>query len=277
MILSGIHKQLIFWLLLTALISTAQTRKRSFNQRELGIILGGSYYLGEINTTAHFRYSEPAAGIFFRYAPNFRYAFRWGFNYGSLYGSDASSKNPDQILRNANFRTKLYELNTIAEFNFVEYRLGSSRYYASMYIFAGIAGFHFKPEGNIGAGWQALQPMRTEGQARKYSLYQFSVPFGLGFKYNLGEIVGIAFEWGPRKTFTDYIDDISGKYPDPLKNPPSGNGLSYAYRNKEAVDLVGTMRGNPRTKDWYFFYGLTINIKLPDPKESCFGAGGKKY
>jgi len=274
-----LFKRLVFVLSLLLFIGQwqAQTKKKNYRQRELGITLGASYYLGEINPVTHFRDSQLGFGAFYRYSTNFRYAFRFGFNYGNLYGSDAASKNADQRLRNANFRTRLYEVNAIAEFHFVEYRLTSNRYYASLYIFGGLAGFHFKPEGNIGAGWQSLQPLRTEGQARRYPLYQVSMPFGIGFKYNIGPLVGLAFEWGPRKTFTDYIDDISGLYPDPAINPPAGNGMLYSYRNMERVDLTGTMRGNPRTKDWYFFYGLTLNIKLPDPKETCYGVGGKKY
>lgn len=273
-------KKAISYLLLFLFVTSflfSQTKKRHYKQREIGVLLGASYYIGDINPVFHFKGSKPAVGAFFRYSSNYRYAFRLGFNYGSLYGSDAKSTSPDQLLRNCNFRTKLYEANAIAEFHFVEYRLGNDKHYFTMYIFGGLAGFHFKPEGDIGFGWQSLQPMRTEGQSKPYSLLQFSIPFGLGFKYNLGDVVGIGIEWGPRKTFTDYIDDVSGLYPDPLINPPSGSGMLYSYRSRERVDLIGTMRGNPRTKDWYFYYGLTINFKLPDAKEHCYGVGGKKY
>lgn len=270
-------KRTITYLLLFLTIQPilAQTTKRNFKQRELGILLGGSYYIGDLNNWKHFIYSKPAAGIFFRYTTNYRYAFRFGFNSGGLYGDDSKSKEPDQLLRNTNFRTQLYELNAIAEFNFVEYRIGHKKHYFSMFIFAGLAGFYINPEGNIGGGWEKLQPLRTEGQNRGYSNYQFSIPFGIGVKYNLTNKIGLGFEWGPRKTFTDYIDDVSGLYPDP--SATTGGGLAYAYRLKDNYALAGTMRGNPRTKDWYFYYGLTINIKLRDPAEVCYGVGGKKY
>lgn len=256
--------------------ASAQTTKRNFRQRELGVLLGASYYLGDINPLRHFAFSKPAAGLFFRYTTNYRYAFRFGFNYGSIEAFDSRSSNPDQLMRNTNFRSKLYELNAVSEFNFVEYRIGHSKHYFTMFIFAGLSGFHFKPEGNIGKGWVSLQPLRTEGQSRRYPLFQVSVPFGIGFKYNLGDFMGIGIEWGPRKTFTDYLDDVSGLYPDPVTNPPSGDGMAYAYRSKESFDLIGTMRGNPRTKDWYFFYGLTINFKLRDPNRPCYGVGMNK-
>jgi hypothetical protein len=257
----------------TVFFTVAQTSKRNFRQRELGVFLGGSYYIGDLNTFKHFIYSKPAVGAFFRYTTNYRYAFRFGFNYGNIAASDSKSSNPDQLQRNANFQSAIYEFNAISEFNFVEYRIGHDKHYFTMYIFAGIAGFHFDPKGNIGQGWQSLQPLRTEGQAKPYLLEQISIPFGIGFKYNLGKFMGIGFEWGPRKTFTDYLDDVSGLYPDPKTT--SSSGLLYAYRNKAGLlnDQIATMRGNPRTKDWYFFYGLSINFKLGDPHRPCYGVG----
>jgi hypothetical protein len=41
-----------------------------------------------------------------------------------------------------------------------------------------------------------------------------AIPFGIGAKMNVSKKVGIGLEWGPRKTFTDYLDDVSGTYPD---------------------------------------------------------------
>lgn len=260
-------------LILVSFSAFAQTKQRHFRQREIGFLLGGSYYIGDLNRFMHFGYSKPAGGIFFRYSTNYRTAFRFGFNYGRIAASDGRSKNPDQLLRNANFRSDIYEAHVIAEFNFVEYRIGHNKHYFTMFTFAGLAGFHHDPKGNIGTGWQNLQPLRTEGQSRGYPLYQFAIPFGIGFKYNLWDFMGIGVEWGPRKTFTDYLDDVSGLYPDPEVSAPFGAGMRYAYTSKTASqsELMGTMRGNPRTKDWYFYYGLTINFKLRAPKESCYG------
>jgi hypothetical protein len=257
----------------------AQYKQRHFRQREIGFLLGGSYYIGDLNRFKHFAYSQPAAGIFFRYSTNYRTAFRFGFNYGRITASDSRSKNTDQLLRNASFRSDIYELHALAEFNFVEYRIGNNKHYFTMFLFAGLAGFHHDPKANIGYGWQTLQPLHTEGQKRGYPLYQVSIPFGIGFKYNLWDFMGIGIEWGPRKTFTDFLDDVSGTYPDPKTNPPHGAGMIYSYRSNEAStnDLIGTMRGNPRTKDWYFYYGLTINFKLKPPREKCYGVGGHEY
>jgi hypothetical protein len=255
--------------------SQAQTRKRNFRQHEIGIFLGGAYYIGDLNPTRQFFLSQPAAGLFYRFTPNYRYAFRTGLNFGSVMGDDSQSEDADQRQRNLNFKSRIIEHYVIAEFNFLEYRISNDKYKFSMYIFAGINGFYFNPQGNLGGGhWEDLRPLRTEGETKKYRIWQLGVPFGLGFKINVSKAIGLGLEWGPRKIWTDYLDDVSGTYPDPNINPANGTqGALFSNRTRGAGDVVNTQRGNPRTKDWYFFYGITLNIKLSSPKQPCYSIG----
>jgi hypothetical protein len=106
---------------------------------------------------------------------------------------------------------------------------------------------------------------------KKYKLYQVAIPFGIGFKLNVSKRIGLGIEWAPRKTFTDYIDDVSGLYPDPSKNPPNGEkGMAFSNRSLDGGDVINSQRGNPRTKDWYSFFGLTLNIKVSFRPEPCY-------
>lgn len=253
----------------------AQTRKRNFRQHEIGIFVGGSYYIGDLNPSRQFFLSQPAGGILYRFTPNYRYAFRASFNFGNIMGDDSQSEDADQRQRNLNFKSRVYELAVTAEFNFLEYRISNDKHRFSTYLFAGLAVFNFNPLGNLGGGdWVPLQPLRTEGEKKKYHLWQMSIPFGIGIKLNVSKRIGIGFEWGPRKTFTDYLDDVSGTYPDLTKNPPNGSlGALYSNRSRYNGDVTNMQRGNPRNKDWYFFYGLTLNIKLNPRKEPCYAVG----
>ena len=251
-----LRKGLIFIFITLVGYSFAQSKKRTFRQRELGFFGGASYYIGDINPRGHFTANHPAAGLFFRYTTNYRFSFRFGINAGSLSGDDAKSAEADQQERNLNFTTRLYDMHSLAEFNFVEYRIGHDRYKFTVFIFAGLAGFYFNPQSNSG---EYLRDLRTEGQSSSYPKFQFSVPFGVGVKWNMGEKWGLGVEWGPRNTFTDYIDDIKGGYPELPSNGETVNP------NKTA----GSMRGNPSTKDWYFFYGVTLSIKLREPNRPC--------
>ncbi len=249
----------------------AQTRKRNFHQRELGFFGGGSYYIGDINPRGHFLASHPAGGVFFRFTPNYRYAFRFSFNYGQISGNDADSKEADQRERNLNFKSNIYEVGGIAEFNFVEYRIGHDRYRFTMFVFAGLGAYYFNPKANVGGTYEPLREHHTEDQSKSYPKFQVSIPFGVGLKWNMGDKWGLGVEWGPRRTFTDYLDDIKGSYPNSVGETVPGASLTDRTLNGSASP--GSMRGNPSTKDWYFFYGVTINIKLPDPRKACHGAG----
>jgi hypothetical protein len=253
----------------------AQTRKRNFRQHEVGIFIGGSYYLGDLNPRKHFFLSQPAGGVFYRFTPNYRYAFRGGVNLGNIMGDDSQSEDPDQRQRNLNFKSRIADFYVIAEFNFVEYRISNDKYRFTSFLFAGIDVFNFKPMGNLGGGqWESLQPLRTEGQTKKYKLWQVGIPFGIGIKINVAKKLGIGLEWAPRKTFTDYLDDVSGTYPDPTINPPEGTkGFQYSNRSRDNVDVINSQRGNPRTKDWFAYFGLTLNLKIDPRPAPCFTQG----
>ena len=64
--------------------------------------------------------------------------------------------------------------------------------------------------------WYALQEPKTEGQGttafpsrKPYSLTQLSIPFGGGIKIGVSKDFNVIIEYGLRKTFTDYLDDIN--------------------------------------------------------------------
>jgi hypothetical protein len=247
------------------LTTVAQTRKRNFRQRELGFFAGGSYYIGDINPRGHFLFSQPAGGVFFRYTTNYRYAFRLGLNYGKITADDAKSAEPNQKERNLNFTSNIFELNSIAEFNFLDYRIGNNKHRFTMFVFGGLALFYFDPKSSKGGGLEPLRNYKTEGEASSYSRVQMSIPFGVGFKLNIGRRCGLGIEWGPRRTFTDYLDDVSGKYPDTWTEGSKG----FVDRTTNGSASPGGMRGNPSTRDWYFYYGITLNIKLPDASRPC--------
>ncbi len=268
--------------LFIALTSSAQRKKRS---AEVGVFLGGSYYIGEINPTAHLnQFTKPAGGFVFRYNMNSRLSARLNFLAGSIEGHDSFSNSDAAIQRNLNFKSPINELSVQLEFNFFDYQIGNEKRKFSPYLFLGIAGFKFNPQGQLDNGnWVALQPLGTEGQGleggaskKKYKLIQLSIPFGVGAKANLSKNIGISFEWGMRKTFTDYLDDVSKKYYDPtvlaatrgetaaILSDPS-IGTDPGYRN------TGRQRGNPTNKDWYSFVGIGLTIKLKEKRETCPG------
>jgi hypothetical protein len=259
--------------------SQAQRRKPS---AEIGIFLGGSYYIGDINPLGHFnQFTKPAGGVVFRYNFNPRLSARANILVGSLEAHDEFSNSPAQQQRNLRFKSSLQEASLQLEFNFLDYQIGNEKRKFSPYIFFGLAGFKFNPQGQLNDNWVSLQPLGTEGQGleggatkKKYKLTQISIPFGVGVKANLSKNIGLSVEWGMRKTFTDYLDDVSNRYYDPAKLAASRGVSAVALADPSigtdpSYSNTGRQRGNPTTKDWYSFAGIVLTIKIKEKRETC--------
>ncbi len=220
---------------------------------EIGGFAGTSYYLGELNPALPYNQTQFAYGGLARYNINSRWAVKFSYYRGKLKGSDATGGST--VNRDLNFKSKINDFSLVAEFNFWEYFTGSKKSYVTPFIFGGISYFTFN---STSFGGVALQPAGTEGQnvgfdnRHPYKKYSFAIPFGFGFKYSITEKLGLTFEWSMRKTFTDYIDDISTTYaesPDVLADPTQTHS---AYMQ----------RGDNKNNDWYNFTGITITYKF---------------
>ena len=220
---------------------------------EIGAFGGGSYYLGDLNPALHFNQTQFAYGGVARLNLSNRWTVKASFYHGKLKGDDA--KTNAIVNRNLNFQSKINDISIVAEFSWWDYFTGSKKSYFTPYIFAGFSYFMFKPQNLDGVD---LQPLGTEGQnvgfddRSPYALYSFALPFGLGVKYSINERIGLAFEWGLRKTLTDYIDDVSTTYAD---NPD-------AIADPTQMHSAGMQRGDRSKNDWYGFAGVTLTYKF---------------
>ncbi|HEU4718561.1 MAG TPA: DUF6089 family protein [Bacteroidia bacterium] len=239
---------------------------------ELGLFIGGSYYTGDLNPSMIMNsLTRPAVGLVYRHNFNLRLSVAGSALFGSIQGIDARSSSYEQQQRNLSFRSPVYELAGRAEFNFIEYKIGDDKHEFTPFMFLGAAVFNFNPKAAFGNQWVALQPLKTEGQGKPYMRTQFSIPFGAGIKTNLAKRIGLVAEWGLRKTFTDYLDDVSTVYADPGTLYSNGGPLAVAVadRSTSAGSNAGRQRGNPRTKDWYSFAGLTLTFQLAHKPAHC--------
>lgn len=237
---------------------------------ELGLLLGGSYYTGDLNRMGHFQQMSPAANLLFRYNSNSRLAWRGSVMVGRIKGDDANSRFEFNQNRNLNFRSNIIEGAVGLEFNYLPYatgRLIGERFWYSSYMIVQVAGFYFNPRGEYNNEWYELQPLGTEGQGTelsnldKYKRFQISMPIGLGFKLNVKKRLSVSIEYGARLTFTDYLDDVSGTYVDP-NQLAAINGDFAAQFSKGQGRTVGSRRGDGAFNDWYMFFGLGITYKL---------------
>ena len=257
---------------------SGSSNSRSFASRsELGVLIGGSYYTGDLNRMGHFQQIEPAGGLVFRYNVHSRLALRVNALYGNVKGDDKLSPYEFQRNRNLSFRSPIIELAIGFEFNYFQYEIGNSKYWITSYMFGGVGGFYMNPKANYNGQWVELRQLGTEGQGtplsndNPYSLTQLCIPMGLGVKMNVGKRVAISFEYGLRLTFTDYIDDVSGNYVDSDALAQINGTIAAELSDRSLVKLghngsnAGYRRGDPNNKDWYSFFGMMISFQLGNP------------
>ncbi|MFZ9846906.1 MAG: DUF6089 family protein [Flavobacteriales bacterium] len=227
---------------------------------EVGLFGGVGYYLGDLNRNYFpLKIMQQAGGIFYRYTLNEHCAVRAFINYNEVKAYDVYSSNDFERERNLSFTSPIFEVGGQLEFNFYEFALVKSvRRIATPFVFGGINYFYFNPKAYNGSTFINLEPLQTEGV--NYSLHQIAIPVGLGIKMKMGRF-GFTAEWGIRKTFTDYIDDVSGNYASPGTISTEAEQMS----NKTGIPLekiAGKQRGDSTRKDLYVFTGLTISYKL---------------
>ena len=241
---------------------------------EIGFYGGGSYYIGDINPGFHFTYSRPAGGLVYRYNLSKRHNIRATAFYGSIYGNDARDNDPILQNRNLNFQSDIIELAIGYELDLFKYRINDMKYPFSPYFFYQVAYMRMNPTTDYNGNEIALRSLGTEGQGTSlnskdnYSLNQITIPLGVGIKLNIKDRLAVSFEYGIRKTFTDYIDDVSGNYVDGDILRSQNGPLAAELADRRINSMDGMNRGNPNNKDWYTFYGMMITFN-PFKRDIC--------
>jgi hypothetical protein len=171
--------------------------------------------------------------------------------------------------RNLNFKTKLFEWEVSAQYDI--FSLNDKWW--TPYVFAGIGIYHYNPYTMDSAGNKMfLKPLSTEGEGfiagvNNYKLTGVSIPVGLGFNYALNEDMRLGLEFGYRKTFTDYLDDVSTNYVDKsaLLTARGQTAVDFAWRGDEyngaPYPAGGRERGHANQKDGYYFRALTYTVR----------------
>jgi hypothetical protein len=283
----------LFILLISSSVTEAQRLRARWKayRYEWSAGIGASNFLGELGGanqigTDGFKDLEisttrPSVAVGLRYKISPVMAIHSHLTYGQVRGDDKLTTEPFRHNRNLNFKSNIYEFNTNFEFSFLSSREGgiyrlrgvrrNSTFEASMYVFAGIGVFHFNPKGELNKEWYELQPLGTEGQGisearSKYKRTQLCIPIGFGGRYFFNRRWGMGFEFGIRKTFTDYIDDVSKTYYDNDAISQANGPVAAALADPSLVETpatnVGSQRGDPSDKDAYMFMIFSIHYKL---------------
>ena len=285
-----------------ALVAAPDADAQQFSKRKqynsVGFSLNAMNYFGDVTPTTSFTSLRAGAtrlsagvSITRRFFP--RVSGRFGLTYGRITGDDALAASQDdsdsrfRYNRNMSFRNDIFEASAVAVIDLIENRNNYlKRPDFVPYVFVGVAGFYHNPKGLVGpkatglseGQYVSLADLRTEGQDKAYGQTQFSIPFGGGIRYRINRNFDASLEIGWRKTFTDYLDDVGGKYADPAKLTTDAQkyfgrditrSISLSDDKFNSRTFPGftapgvAQRGDKANKtDWYIVTGVTLNYIL---------------
>jgi hypothetical protein len=281
-------------------LSSAQKWKRQRVEYSFGI--GATNFLGDlggrdqVGTNGIMDYEwkalRYAVGLGYRYQLAKDWYVKGNLYYALVSGDDDYTNEPARASRELNFKSNVLELSAQLEYMIIKqktghlYRLrgvrGKSWFRFEVYAFGGFGGIWFDPKGERNGSWHRLAPLNTEGQGlpggpSDYSGFTAVLPYGIGIRRNLGGGArarhfgqwSISLELSMRKTFSDYIDDVSTSYYN------DGGSFAIAEANGEAAgyfhDPSGAyanggfsevqQRGDPSDNDAYMMGIISINYK----------------
>lgn len=277
------------------------------HRSEYAIGLGISNFLGELGGRnqigspfvwdLELSQTKPAMSLGYRYHIAEKQALRLNLTYGILAGNDNLTTETFRMNRNLNFKSDVFELMLCYELHLFKEELGhvydlrgvkgtkSSR--VGLYFFVGGGAFYFNPKAQVNNGFVDLKPLGTEGQgleggAEEYNLIQPCVVSGVGLRKALSKQWSGGLELQYTKTFTDYIDDVSTVYYNPVALE-AAHGPLGAYLANPALNIAeagglgatttGAQRGDSTDKDAYLFLKIQFHYKIYKYKTQ----GGHKY
>ncbi len=234
-------------------------------------------------------------GFYMRYKLSKAFSISGHFDYLRLQGFDSLSSVTAIRGRNLNYQNDIIEGALRLEWTFYDNPdVGGNFNYTTTFnafLFGGIGVYHMNPEAMITHTWTdqthtitytpgqyyPLHTLTTEGEP-EYKLMQAAIPVGIGFYYTFNKSVRLGWELAWDKTFTDYIDDVSKKYPvyGNDKNLPNAFSKYLSNQSQYVTGLTkleaaqygpGSPRGNPKNNDSFITTAITLGIMI-NPKLS---------
>lgn len=302
------HKQLLLLLGLflgQSLDAQLYDKRRSrwtLYKHQVGASIGFTGFLGDLGgadaigsdglSDLNFNQNRITFNLEYRYFIKRNLSARGSFLFAFLSGDDANTQEPFRRNRNLHFRAPVFEISGMVELFILREEPGkpspfnSKRFIIDLYVFAGLGVAYFNPQAKYEGTWTSLQPLGTEGQGIElqpdnYSRFTPVIPIGIGFAKKFKGYWSAGLEVSYRKTFSDYIDDVSTVYfnNDKIRAQygdvaayladPSLGYIEDENGNQIPVNSTGEgmQRGDPNDKDAYLTAVITIHYYLAGRKK----------
>lgn len=262
-------------------------------QYDYGIKIGAANYLGDIGGKnlqrrdyfwdMHLGQTRYALGVFGRYKFSKRFAVSANFDHMLIQDADQYTTYIPRRTRNLNFRNRMFEIGGRAELTlWYDNDVGNRGFYNpdyKLYAFVGLAAYFSNPQARlvydpadslidaadaadlkpgdfVDNTWYNLREYRTEGAS--YSNFGLAIPMGIGMYFTFNKEWRIGWEICLRKTFSDYLDDVSTYYNKPDPQRPEDYELAIGLQSQTYAELLQAQNellkleeGNPVYEDIY--------------------------
>lgn len=208
-----IFRVIRLFVLSSCILFYSQVSAKDQYKAEVGIMGGGSFYIGDANAQL-FKNMQAAYGGFFRYKLNPRVAFKIDLQSTSVGGTFTTATNT------YTFAKQFTTGDVVAEVNFFDFEKTIDNRRSknfSPYIYTGIGG--------------------VNGLYSNKGFPEFCIPFGIGVKIKLADRWNLNIQWANKLLLADNIErNVDPSIPSDLNNPTGLNG-SNIFNN----DLLTTL------------------------------------
>ncbi|WP_458627786.1 type IX secretion system protein PorG [Winogradskyella sp. PC D3.3] len=209
------------------LICTFITKNVEAQIYEVGVVVGGSNFIGDVGATDYISPNELALGVIAKWNRSPRHSYRASVIFSDLKGVDRESDDPRRKERDYKFNTSIVEISLGMEFTFLDFDLHTLGPKGTPYLYSGLTltnhdNYYFATNG--------------EYTSENTSSWAVGIPMVLGYKTKISNQFILAAEIGARYTFSDELD---GSVPD--------------SESREQFEF-----GNTNNTDWYMFTGITL-------------------
>ncbi|WP_203296218.1 type IX secretion system protein PorG [Luteirhabdus pelagi] len=198
---------------------------------EVGAMLGGSNFIGDVGRTNYIAPNDLAFGGIFKWNRSARHSFRGSVLIANISGDDSESNDERRQQRGYTFENTVTEISLGLEYTFWEFNMYNGKPASTPYLYTGLT-------------YSWFDALYYPGEGTEIQSYDgdsaVAIPMVVGYKATLGRRFVVGFEIGARYTFSDALD---GSYPS--KGQPSTEAFRF---------------GNTNSDDWYVFTGITFTV-----------------
>lgn len=195
---------------------------------------------------------------------------------GQISGDDAYASDYARKERNLSFTSSVTEVSLFTDIRINYFWKRLDKYKLRLYLTGGVGYMTFDPKTYYQNELVRLQPLGTEGQflpnskLKPYALHTITRPLGGIIEFDVAPKTSFGFEVTAHKSYTDYLDDVSGSYVNYDEMVAAGQTQGALLSNRTGEYLgtsvvkvpTGTVRGNSTKKDWFTYFGFHVKYSF---------------